>query len=817
MKSIMHSASLAILLFCLPYVQSSDNFTTLSDAFPLLAGLNDPPSKLNPRHGGQNFTRCCLEAFSQALAVENGSVVPGEHPEFLSVNGNPVDIDNLLTSQFPCGATYQGDRKGVNQLTVPWSWCNEECPGFELSESTKLSQWISPFVGFILPSVIFCLTVPRRSKLRLPSWVFPRDIDNIKVVWAFFCAATAALIVSIDTIIWLGTVFALAGPLLLSGVYEAFIDKRIVDFMDEKIHNDKLPLSLRARILFTVLVGNLDMDSAWEPSMELANSLDHRTPQRANPSILLNPPDYAAEVVTPISTATTRAPTSAPDRQPTPEMPLPQQPEADVIAPAVHPGTAIELQSMSNATSRQSNATLEGQNYVTQEMIAREQKIFREEKLRMSILKVKIRLKSMLSCQNSFGSYVGAPVIFYIGSFIFTLLEINATLGDNDVSNALAFGEWWMSIPHTSIVSGCLLAGNNPNTLEGIAPNGAAQNRGALNDDDVNPDDYGEGTHDGGHPDTKYRLMRWFRAAGKALLDPTYEAQYLPAPMWERGRSKREWTLRLAEHYRHAAPKQMDELKKKISMTGGDWVLLSIFAFMLFFVPCVLGMLTAYFTPQVGLACRSLTFLVYTCSQGLLLMLWIWDLTWRDKSWRSRREKTPSQSSGPATGSGEEVPPGHIEAQIIPRRRTISERILDGARRPSSDIVQSTINPQIEERKTYASYVGSVTFWFCMITGLFSAIFSAIGGTLMQIIGIYRNCVCKISVGHWLDKNMSLFLSSNNGVDIKEVLHWWRPTGGVATGFLGLVCYIGWWYQRRLRFRFRKLVDKLDYRLPDSS
>lgn len=41
-------------------------------------------------------------------------------------------------------------------------------------------------------------------------------------------------------------------------------------------------------------------------------------------------------------------------------------------------------------------------------------------------------------------------------------------LGNNDTSLALAFGMWYMIIPHISIVSGLLLAGNNPNTLEGV-------------------------------------------------------------------------------------------------------------------------------------------------------------------------------------------------------------------------------------------------------------------------------------------------------------------------------------------------------------
>jgi hypothetical protein len=74
----------------------------------------------------------------------------------------------------------------------------------------------------------------------------------------------------------------------------------------------------------------------------------------------------------------------------------------------------------------------------------------------------------MLACQYSFGATVGAPVVFFLGSFVFTLVSTLSNLGDEDTSLALAFGMWYMIIPHISIVSGLLLAGNNPNTLEGV-------------------------------------------------------------------------------------------------------------------------------------------------------------------------------------------------------------------------------------------------------------------------------------------------------------------------------------------------------------
>lgn len=39
---------------------------------------------------------------------------------------------------------------------------------------------------------------------------------------------------------------------------------------------------------------------------------------------------------------------------------------------------------------------------------------------------------------------MGAPVVFFLGTFIFTIVATLSNLGDNDTSLALAFGMWYM-------------------------------------------------------------------------------------------------------------------------------------------------------------------------------------------------------------------------------------------------------------------------------------------------------------------------------------------------------------------------------------
>jgi hypothetical protein len=89
--------------------------------------------------------------------------------------------------------------------------------------------------------------------------------------------------------------------------------------------------------------------------------------------------------------------------------------------------------------------------------------------------KATARLLAMMSAPSSFGSSVGGPVLFYVGSFIYTIFDIKNKKGDTDTADALAFGLWWMTIVHVSMVAGCLLASNNPSAaaiLAGLPPTG---------------------------------------------------------------------------------------------------------------------------------------------------------------------------------------------------------------------------------------------------------------------------------------------------------------------------------------------------------
>ena len=98
-------------------------------------------------------------AVNDSLEFSNGFIVE-KQPYYIG-----VDVDTLITAsdagQFPCGAEWNGNPAGAPVVQVPYAWCQTACPGWQLSDSRKgdESKWISPFVGFLLPAVIFC-TLP---------------------------------------------------------------------------------------------------------------------------------------------------------------------------------------------------------------------------------------------------------------------------------------------------------------------------------------------------------------------------------------------------------------------------------------------------------------------------------------------------------------------------------------------------------------------------------------------------------------------------------------------------------------------------------
>ena len=282
-----------------------------------------------------------------------------------------------------------------------------------------------------------------------------------------------------------------------------------------------------------------------------------------------------------------------------------------------------------------------------------------------------------------------------------------------------------MTIPHIAIVSGLLLAGNNPNTLEAVV----------------------------GKPVELDESLKW------GFLRLAYESHYKPAWIWNRGRSKKIWCQRISRD--STSGTVPDGFETIIKMKAGDWTTIFLLAYSLIVIPSVLAFLTSYYTPLVGLSCRSMTFLVYMLCQLWLSIVWIWDIE--------------------LTSLGEDGQP----------------------RSPCT-------------RKSHASSLGIKANWIPLIwyvnviPASAIAVFSTIGGTMMQIMGVYRNCRCNILIRDWGNPdNVMLDISTNTKTEIDLANRLWTGTGATAITFLGFVTFVGWWYQKRLRYQFKSITNDL--------
>ncbi|EPE08002.1 cytochrome mitochondrial [Ophiostoma piceae UAMH 11346] len=980
---------LAILVGLTKYAAAKINGTNsvpdpeLSQIFRQLEYVGTPLA-WSPNLGGQNFTTCCLKAINEAVTVvENGSLAftNSSYSNWIIFNDQTTPLDALkdynAQGEFPCTGAYNGNPGGAPMVKVPYQWLNDTCPGWQISSKDNLNAWLQPLSGFLIPAVIFCISVPRRRKLELPRVLFSSDQSGVQGYFLAPIGATIALLlVATDTLVWLCICFAFAGPMIVSGLYEARLDNRVIDYVKGKIDERQLTLDMRCRCLMLVLIGNLDLvwntdndgyvdggthagnyvpvgsaddevnqqllhqrntsygaDSfdghrdqsdlgggyalhdmtgtgayqgvpandqssplpAAPPSapsvspgspapviphspVDAAYTTTYHDPQvppmasegqfRSTPPQIHNPiwnqtnasnaqgssgrdgpspqsdPARAQSVVPPPPPPIGRRPTqsnqpnygpeygqvygqvgpavpgfsfsrastgpeqsqqpypASPDIQTQPVTGFPppapttvphyQTPSGQYLAPAglgtplagssvvaagvVAAGVAFGVSHNTNRellVNHQNGGPLASpwqhmEEFLYSLRLYPDENSSRKHSPRQNA--VKTRLKTMLHCQYSFGSVIGAPVVFFLGGFIFALLQSLDTLGDEDIAEGLAFGQWYMTIPHIAIISGLLLAGNNPNILEGVL----------AVDDRTYPVD-----------ERKFLFLRYGLA---------YPSCYKVASLWDRGHNKQQWLDTLVKTYSTNAAgvkdKDIQDLKEKTTLVLADWFFLLLLTLLLLGVPYVLAFVTAFFTPEVGLSCRSLTFSIYFCVQVMQIFLWIW--AYAGPLPRLETKNNESKERGTTTPGWFGVD-GRLDRHGFYKPYSL-RWLFDGGpvpRSPSKIIKRIWSDPS---RLLSFGFLWNLLYYpFQYFLGLLG-IMAAIGGTVMQLMGVYTADICYVTTEYWFlpysERPMAM-ISTNSAEMIKS-----------AEG--NVVSFIGWWYQRRMRDLFAQQVLRID-------
>lgn len=462
--------------------------------------------------------------------------------------------------------------------------------------------------------------------------------------------------------------FALAGPMIIGGVYEAVLDNRVVEFVLEKRTNGNLTLDMRCRLLMMVLIGNLDLALGAEDNGAPARATSHSqrlstANERADSSngmvVLEGVPTDDGPKITRIPSTTgsehtvgniLQRPVHATQQRNSSVSNATADGSHSQLVPgdrvlsrphsaATHTDTELDDLTQARIPQRRSTRHLRPTPWRDMERLLYPIRLFdddhpergisprqfsrrhrdlpcqdaaicmdeshlerlqprpRTNMVKREIRKTKTRLRTMLNCQYSFGSMVGAPVVFFLGGFIFALVQSLQSFGNEDIALALAFGQWYMTIPHIAIISGLLLAGNNPNILEGVVATQRHEKEAEV----------------------KVLGLRFGLA---------YPSCYKVAWQWHRGHNKKLWIDKLLQTYSRGGVcpdgadrdeagfvRDLEYLRNRTTLSPLDWFLVLFLVALLVGVPFFLAFITAFYTPQIGLSCESFTFLAYACSQ----------------------------------------------------------------------------------------------------------------------------------------------------------------------------------------------------------
>ncbi|KAH7027309.1 uncharacterized protein B0I36DRAFT_385345 [Microdochium trichocladiopsis] len=718
-----------------------NNSITVGDLVPQLANfsLYDPDPAAIYR-GAQNFSQCCVRALDQSLYVDASGNLSYSSSSYVDPKVTIAELTAAIaggsTDLFPCGASYGGDPQGSPEIRVPYRWCASECAGWEMSHAHSMQQWIGPAVQFIVPSLAFCLNIPRTRSLAIPDAVFkahPRSVLGLASYWLRLLAAM--LLMFVDTFLWLAICFAFAGPMLLSAVFEYMVDRKILEFLVPPTRSKdppRLPLRLKAQFLIAVVAGNIRMST-------VEKNCDEAT--------------ISSAPVSPVSTTFAEKSASSEDKS---------TGGVDSSDSKDERVENLDLESMRFTPLSRSTTHRIVHNAIWKRIMTmiddHEDQVARGI---TDVVSLPTKLKSILNSQPSFGTTIGAPVLFFVGGFIYTVLDVENNLGDNDTAHALAFGMWWMVIPYLAIISSAMLAANEPFALEGIVYDGGKE---ALKDayDATLWASFVRRARRHQHIDRFLNSLH-----GYSLVGRCFDGHFKTVKLWKRGLNKSRWVKEAIDEYTanysrarkvgrssvatlHPGNLNTAELTPPVDVRAAlglkfhDIWNVGVGSSFLMLTPCVLAFLVSYNTPRNGLSCRTLTYLVYAITQVCEMLLWSW------------------------------------EARL---------KIKYGPQRWS-------------QTRTPAKLV---CWWGQVFVGFF-AILAAVGGTMMQLLGIpvtYWN-------GRLDDPDAYIILSSNTAASIRAAGTWWTYTAVAAVATVSLVCALAWWHQRRLKKVFMDVADSLE-------
>lgn len=635
---IVHNASAENYQYCCDIVKCHKIVTACRNASQTINGTNCAETCLV---GSSDFKYC----------MPYNSLANKDYGCFHQFLGNSTEM------QVKCNQQYAPGLAASPSMISTFGFCKANCGGWERSKGNKPDQWAGPLVTYLLAAVIFCISVPRRSRYEIKPWFFAFQWNKFnQFPRLLFSISVSGIIVTWDIFTWTFEIFIGAGWMLVGGLHEAVLDYKVInslEYFEQYYTRDQhravqLETNEKGELILAVLFGNLDR---------------HRI--------------------------------------------------------------------VSSSNRRAENIIGE---YLGLPTDARREPQQRDLKIRL------FQILNLMYAQYSFGSAVGAPVLFYIGAFIYQVVSLGNNPGNNDNALSLAFGMWWMVIVHVAIVAGCLLASNNPSSVSAVVAASIVDENDGLSEHEAD-------------------RTEMFWALGRKSV---YQSPFKPVTLWNRGCMKKSWIENTAAY--RAEDNGRLWFRKQVELSAMTYILIGISAFALVFLPSCLAIVVAYNTPRICFSCRSVTFIFYTVCQLVLIVI----ATLRSYLY-SGNDSSETQANGSAFGQS-------IEDQGRSRHR------LRGL------------------------FLAALS-----IPAFLGAIFTGFASTLMQLVGVYRNCYCEVPASAWFSSH-----GNDEWIDwatdtqlARDQSKYWVRTGIASIVFMLVVTWTGWWYQRYVRHLLEDKIRKL--------
>jgi hypothetical protein len=97
--------------------------------------------------------------------------------------------------------------------------------------------------------------------------------------------------------------------------------------------------------------------------------------------------------------------------------------------------------------------------------------------------------------------------------------------------------------------------------------------------------------------------------------------------------------------------------------------------------------------------------------------------------------------------------------------------------------------------------------WCFICLAMLGGAFAALGGTIMQLVGVYRNCICKAGLRYLVHHaGGTVELATDTQIDRDSWIVWWSNGIG-ALGFFSCVLVLACFYNMWMKENCKSIID----------